>query len=486
VARGVLLGLGLVALLAKLVLLASATHAGFLACYRSPIAAPPAGACERSYENPFFRFGATRIDRVLDFTPRTWHLSFVNSLRFGFPASVPESVRRDRLPLSATWTATVERPRAWTAEIGYVGVVAVQVDSMEPTRLAARYDTLAVAHVPVPAGRHRLIVDYAFDDASRVGDGRGLGPYATLRLARVQGATGGSALVRAARPAGAWRWIGTAVDVVVILFAATLVVTCVLVVNRDAWVPALVAGAAAGGHFWVGHWPSGRAGTWLFLLLALLLGHLAVDARPRRLLGAYFGVLAAAFFLVSGRFDRLHAVEYRKAGDDWLTYESFARSILETWSARGGEDVFYYQPLFRYLRFAEHLVLGDGDPFIVTWASVALTWSLLWMCAIAFGRRRAPVRTLALMLPGLLLLLLATSPTVLAMLHAGMSEYPSWIALPLFLPLLFMSTSPRSWRLGATLLGLSLLARMNHLPAALITVALFLWRGRQIRPRAAM
>ncbi len=451
-----LLALGVVALLAKLVLLTSATHAGFLACYRSPLAAPPAGACERSYENPFSRFGVTRIDRVLDFAPRTWNLSFVNSLRFSFYDWVPGNVRRDRLPLAATWITTVERPRPWTAEIGYVGVVALQVDSMEPTRLAARYDARAVAHVPVPAGRHRLTVDYAFDDASRVGDGRVLGPYATLRLARVHEATGRSALVRSLRPAGAWRWTGTAVDVVAILFAATLAVTCALVVNRDAWVPAVVAAAAAS-YLWAGHRPSVPADTWLFLVLVPLLGHLALAPRPRRLLGAYFGILAAALFLVTGRLDRLHLVEYRRAGDDWLTYESFARSILETWSLRGAEDVFYYQPLFRYVLFAEHLVLGDGHPLVSTSAIVALTWSLFWMCAMASRRRRAPARTLILLLPSLLLLLLATSRTVLGMVHQGMSEYPTWIALPLFLPLLFLSSSPRAWQLGAALLGLSLL-----------------------------
>jgi hypothetical protein len=193
-------------------------------------------------------------------------------------------------------------------------------------------------------------------------------------------------------------------------------------------------------------------------------------------------------FLAWGRFGGLHVVEYRRGGDDWLTYESFARSILETWSLRGAEDVFFYQPLFRYLRFTEHLVLGDGDPFIWTWAITALVWSLFWLWAMARGRRRAPTRTRALVrvLPGLLLLLLATSGTVLSLLRVGASEYPTWIALPLFLPMLFVSSAPRVWRLGAILLGLSLLTRMNHLPAALVTLLLFLWRAREIRPRAAI
>jgi hypothetical protein len=71
------------------------------------------------------------------------------------------------------------------------------------------------------------------------------------------------------------------------------------------------------------------------------------------------------------------------------------------------------------------------------------------------------------------------------MLRAGVSEYPTWIALPLLLPLLFVSSSPRAWSLGTILLGLSFLTRTNQLPAALTTLTLFLWRGWRLRPRAA-
>ena len=72
VARGGLVAVMLV-LGAKLMLLASGSHTGFVACYRTPLAPPPGGECERSFENPFVRFGATRIDRYVDFRPDTWN-----------------------------------------------------------------------------------------------------------------------------------------------------------------------------------------------------------------------------------------------------------------------------------------------------------------------------------------------------------------------------------------------------------------------------
>jgi hypothetical protein len=363
------LGLGLCAVAAKLVLLASGTHAGFLACYRSPVAAPPAGGCERSFENPFFRFGATRIDARLDFEPTTWDLSFVNSLRFNIYPWVKGNVVRDRLPVAAGWNGTVGQARPWTAEVRYVGVAAVRIDSMEAVRLPPRYDALAVGTVPIPAGRHRLAIDYAFDDGSRVGDGVAHGPYATFRLSRLRGAPPAAVPVVPARPAWGWRGTAAAIDLVVALLAVSLMAACARAVGSDAWVLAAVAIAAAiGAHSDRLLAPEFR-GAWFFLPLAFSFGALVADARPRRLLTGYLGILTAGFALTLTRFDRLAVVTYRAAGNDWLTYESFARSILETWSLSGAENVFYYQPLFRYVRFAEHFFLGDGDPLILTWGS---------------------------------------------------------------------------------------------------------------------
>src|SRR5262245_50427396 len=149
VVRRSLLAMGIIAVFAKVVLLASGTHAGFLACYRSPYAPPPAGPCEKSYENPFTRFGATRIDSYVDFYPSTWDLAFVNSLRFNIYQWIKGNVLRDRLPLAVTWTGTVERGRSWAAELRYVGAATIQLDANEPKRLAPRYDAPAIVQVPI-------------------------------------------------------------------------------------------------------------------------------------------------------------------------------------------------------------------------------------------------------------------------------------------------------------------------------------------------
>ena len=70
-------GLGL-----KVVLLASGTYQGFAACYRSSLEAPTTGPCERSFENPLFRFAVTRLDRAVHFGEHDWDLGFLNTVRF--------------------------------------------------------------------------------------------------------------------------------------------------------------------------------------------------------------------------------------------------------------------------------------------------------------------------------------------------------------------------------------------------------------------
>jgi hypothetical protein len=120
IARG-LLGAAALSLGIKLGLLAFSPHVGYLACYRTPLTPPRGRACEGSFENPFGRFGVTRIDRFLDFRPGTWNLGFVNSLRFNFYPWFPGRPVRERLPLAVTWRGIVERPHPWVARITYVG-----------------------------------------------------------------------------------------------------------------------------------------------------------------------------------------------------------------------------------------------------------------------------------------------------------------------------------------------------------------------------
>src|SRR5215470_11508022 len=119
--RTALAVVAMVALAAKLLLLASGTHEGFLACYRSTLEPPAVGTCEQSFENPFARFSVTRIDPAIDFDEQSWDLGFLNAVKFDPHYDGPRGRLRWRLPIEASWRGDVERPAPWVARITYVG-----------------------------------------------------------------------------------------------------------------------------------------------------------------------------------------------------------------------------------------------------------------------------------------------------------------------------------------------------------------------------
>ena len=96
------------------------------------------------------------------------------------------------------------------------------------------------------------------------------------------------------------------------------------------------------------------------------------------------GAVALAVERVLTLVPDLRSVVFRPRGQDSLSYEWFARQILESGSLKAGEKVFYYQPGFRYWIFGGHGVFGDSDALpaafglaLVIVAVVAATrWSI--------------------------------------------------------------------------------------------------------------
>ncbi len=486
---------GVGALSAKLLLLASGSHQGFLACYRTPLEAPTTGPCERSFENPFFRFAVTRIDRAISFEPDDWNLGLLNTIRFDRHYMGTEQRLRWRLPIQASWQGVVERPEPWVARVTYAGEAVLLVDPQGPpagravSRLLPHYGPPRTITVPMPPGRHLLRVDYRFDDGSRRDGPAPVGPWATLHVERGRGPEGREpgAAVRPVRAPVGWRTLAGAADAAVVALGAPLLFFYLGLLWRDAWLLALVGAVTP----LVDRLDPARLGLPTSLGLCALLGLVAGSVLGRRwrrrLLGAYFALLCVAWFVTLRSFRRLDVVTLREFAGDPLFYESQARSILETWSLEGGEPVFYLQPGFRYLRFAERLLLGDGDGLLSIGALTALYWALCWAFARLWPRPRlAGLRAAAFGLMAVLVLALASSPPVVFFVQVSLSEYPTWIFLPLSFPLLFVSRSPRDWLRGALLVGLSFLTRLNQIPPLLALMAVFARRGWRMRPRPTL
>lgn len=484
VTRG-LLTAGALAFGAKLALLATGSHTGFLACYQSPLASPPGGACERSFEHPLGRFAVTRIDRRLDFEPTTWQLSFVNSLRFNFYQWKPGLPRRERLPLLVTWRGSVEHAEPWTAQLTYVGDATVEIGP-DTHLLPAHYGPPRTMRVPVPAGRHELRLNYRFDDGARTGQPAPPFPGATLRLAREQtpGAAGPIPVTPVPRT---WRVVAAAADGLLGLTVLSLVPLYLRVLLPTWWILGVLGGASISLALRLSPIPRWLPRGWIhFPFLAGLAAVAACRPRPRVLLACYFGIVALSLAVAGRRVPSLETVLPRSAGDDWLTYESQARTMLDTGSLQGGERVFYNAPLYRYVRFLERLLLGDGDLLVFAAGLAALYFAAIWMVARLGAGQRATGRSWGLFLAGTLILMLTTTDPVARFVLAPLSEAPTWTALLAGFPLLFAARTSRAWLVGAALVGLASGIRPNQLPGIVFLVAVFLGATLRQRPRAAL
>ena len=220
----------------KLVLIGAGTYAGFSACYQPAVPDVPAQGCERSYENPFSRHGATRLDPVIDFGPDDWNLSFINSLRFNYYPWAGGVISRDRMPFTTTWVGTIEVEEESRLEIRYNGEGRIIIGGIgDEVRLEPTYDRVRNVRYPLQPGRHRILVSYKFDDGFRTRQ-EPTGQYATLRLVLAVPTADGHdpAPLEPRSPPPGWRWLGWFVDALVWLIVAGMVVLYGLVLRREA------------------------------------------------------------------------------------------------------------------------------------------------------------------------------------------------------------------------------------------------------------
>jgi hypothetical protein len=371
------------------------------------------------------------------------------------------------LPFTGTWTALIEEKSSITARAEYVGEVNIRIDA-NTWILEREYDKVATRTLTIPPGRHRIAIQYRFDDGYRVGADTIPGPKATFRLYKTTQAEWNGGTLSPLRPAPpAWPCIafGWLIDAALLVVLVDIARVYVGLLKREAWLALLSPGTL----LLSAHAPFGPSWNTLVLLLPLF-AILIARHRARRLLLAY---LAIALF-TSQRADlgspHFRAVSYRSAGDDWLTYEAFARSILESRSLQAGEPVFFYQPLSRYETFLMHLLLGDGDTLVAITRVATLHFSVFWMLARIWPKSRHRWRSILLAAAAAAPLLgVLNAPEIVAYIRLGTSESLTWSALPAVLGLLFSpSMRPRQWIGGTMLLGASMITRVNQAPAWLI------------------
>lgn len=506
VRRGAVGALAIGALLHP-VLAAAADDVGFAGCYESGL--DTRLDCERSYDNPLFRQGVTRIDPVLDFGPlqrgsreavqarqTNWNLGFLNDARLNF---VPPDVGypdRQRLPFAVTWRGKFQTGGELGIVMRYLGEGSLTIDG-ERTAMPPSYREPRRLEIRVPEGDHRLRLRYVFDDEFLIGDPPA-GSYGTMMVGG--GGEEGERSPPLLRAEGAplpFLAVASLADLIALAFGG-LVGAALACSLRSAWRVILATLAALLVAAWLdqGAWfldPAVLSFDAPVLVLAGLFAYLTAR-RPRDL--ALVGGLAAVAVAVLrvGVLDypwftdwNVGAVHYRSPGDDWLIYESGARKILSTGSLQGGEDVFSFVPGFRYASFLAHLLLGDGD-FLVTvlWLSLLLGSVFGSTALILRGHRLTGPPLVMVTGAGLGLLALFGSERTLTHVFEGMAEVPTWALFPLAAPLLLMRARPRAWTVAGLALGACVFMRPNQLIPAGLLFLVFIALNIRRSPRAVI
>jgi len=451
-----LLGAGI---LGKALLFTSGDSQGFVACYRAIDEQPISGNCESSYSNAFRQINGTRIDTHLDFEAQDWNLSFVNDIRFNYYHWVPGTIPRERIPFSVSWRGLLEYDGDRNLEIEYVGQARVRIGPNDLS-LGPAYESPQTIRLQLPKGLHSLLITYTFNDGSRRGMESDLGPLPIFRLTTET--PQGSRPVESANISVAQHVASWLVDA--IGFGSLLLLLMFYLKSLSK--PLLFALCTGAGitliYLQTTEWAFISLDTaFLLSLIVPIIAVLLGQTHLRNLLFAYVSVALLVFIHESISMSSLGAVLIRDGGSDYLAYESFARSILDTWSLEAGEAVFYYQPFFRYLLFLEHLVLGDGDVLITACARTLLTTAILGM----IWRFRTPNRlnTIVSSLVLTFLLILFNSPSLLNLLRQGISEYPTWIMFPVAFSMLTKHTGQHHTS-SATLIGFAIVTRINQFP----------------------
>lgn len=452
----------------KVVLLVAGEQEGFRGCYSSPAewavmdsGTDLNGGCEKSYEDLFQLSGATRIDRTIAFTPDSWNLVFLNSLRYDFPDQEMGTIPRSRIPINVNWRGKISLEKATSIIIQYVGEGNLKIGDLGYS-LPPSYRQINYFPVDLPAGSRDLVLDYSFDDHSRTGqDEESWGPKAQISIVLEDNIPGG--LLHAQSPGFAQGIIAIVCDLVFVLLLFPLLVIVVREIVVSKWVFLFVVFFLCICYAL----PFSDRVRELCMIMGLIgfwLWHcLRVPFRPITiyLVLSLFSMAIILIFLPNAA-----RVMLRNAWDDPLKHESEAYSILSSGSLKGGEEVFYAQPMYRYIKFTEHAVFGDGETFPYIAQLGVFLGGAFYLAGSVLKRGVFRWRKILLGVLGSLILFLG-GYYVSIVIRAGLSEYLTWSLFLWVLPSIGFGGSALACLAGMIALAFSFTIRTNQLFAVL-------------------
>ncbi len=289
--------------------------------------------------------------------------------------------------------------------------------------------------------------------------------------------TSGFPLVTAERPVSRDRgWLRSLVSTAATMLTIVNVIGWIVSAGR-AWGDVPTLAWAAGASVWLAflaprpgnEYITSPLAKWSVTALALA-ALLPLRDRVRTLRGAFVVIgIPWLVFIGVGAFDHLAKFSFYAGGDDQWTFQRAAyRIYLQGYWLEGGEPTFWFQPGYRWIAGALHMIFGDSSLGEFHWDGICLA-------IMALFAHEAVARAVGFKWG------LAAAATVLTLVMQG----PPWIywgvglsehaAAGFIYGAALLAVAANSWRLrlaAGVLAILGFFVRLNNLPVA-FAIAVF-------------
>jgi hypothetical protein len=347
------------------------------------------------------------------------------------------------------------------------GVLQVRTSASIAAGLSVDGQPASIDGVHLTSGAHDVVITATLTDK-----GWSLAPLwngADLFAALPATVTRPSAIDHAVRPWGKWVPFG---------LLGILVLTGVSSLWQrigDWWIVSWVALSIAAGAA-VATWMPPRR--WHYTMLALVAAaRLPMPESLKNVRGAF--ILLAPFWLALHVVDTYYDLGFNRMqllmpGNDWWQFQRYAyRIYMQGYWLEGGETTFWFQPLYRWIAGALHLVFGQSQAGENYWDAVAILVIALFSFEVVRQLRGFKWGIVA----GALALTTYLSGPGHVFIGRGLSEISSAGFIYLSALCLIAARAPGSPRLllaAGVFAVLGVWTRLNNLPMAL-AAAIFAW-----------
>ena len=193
---------------------------------------------------------------------------------------------------------------------------------------------------------------------------------------------------------------------------------------------------------------------------------------------SFMGIALSISLLSIKNLNVFSKVLYSVGGSDPLKYESWSQQIIHFQSLQGGENIFLYQPGYRYLLSLLRLLFGDSHVAISLIGRFIFVLLLL-LLFINFAKLIKD-KKIFLSLNLIILYIFFSTYSSKLNLYSSLSEWPTWlIGLGLAVYIFKEKPSFRDTIYVSVLIGLCFLVRENQLPGLLILSFIFFMKNKK-------